>query len=122
MKSYIDYKAAPGEGVYIAGPMRGLPNNNEKAFFDAESWLVSRGYLVLNPLRISRSIAPDEVMAESPMFLGTVIEIEKRLLEHCTYIYLLRGWEKSVGARDELAVAMRLGVKILLQEDEEEGL
>ena len=115
MRSAIPYKTVPGEAVYIAGPMRGLPYNNEQAFIDAEEELVKRGLLVFNPLRISRSIVPDEVLVISPAMLEKVMEIEKSLIENCAYIYLLKGWQDSAGAKAELAVAIRNGVKVMLQ-------
>ena len=80
MRSAIPYQTVPGEAVYIAGPMRGLPYNNEQAFIDAEEKLVKRGLLVFNPLRISRSIVPDEVLVISPAMLEKVMEIEKSLI------------------------------------------
>ena len=115
MRSVIPYKTMPGEAVYIAGPMRGRPYNNEQAFFDAEEELVNRGLLVFNPIRISRSFIPDEVLAISPAMLEKVMEIEKSLIENCVYIYLLEGWQDSVGAKKELEVALRHGLKVMLQ-------
>jgi len=115
MRSVIPYKTMPGEAVYIAGPMRGRPYNNEKEFFAAEEELVNRGFLVFNPLRISRSFIPDEVLAISPAMLEKVMEIEKSLIENCAYIYLLDGWQDSVGAQAELDVALQHGLKVVLQ-------
>ena len=34
-------------------------------------------------------------------------------LEECSHIFLLDGWEKSVGARNEVLAALELGLKLL---------
>ena len=37
----------------------------------------------------------------------------------CDAVYMLRGWEESEGSRIEYSVAQRLGLEILLEEDED---
>ena len=99
--------------VYIAGPMSGRENLNADAFFAAEKMLKEHFSLVLNPVSIGRGIAPDDVIKGSPSLTQTVMEIELMLIPHCAAIYLLRGWEDSVGARGELAVAIKSGCKVI---------
>lgn len=105
--------------IYIAGPMRGLENNNADAFDRAEKHLTSCGWRVFNPIRIGRGIATDDEIANDQDLLHFVMRVERSIIHHCDAIYLLRGWEHSKGARLELAVAIRKGCEIILEPDDE---
>lgn len=101
--------------IYIAGPMRGLPQYNYPAFNAAEEWLELQGLEVVNPVDTSNNHGtPDQIEAD-PDLLFDVMESEKREIECCDAIYLLKGWEKSVGARCELKVALDNGLEIVVQ-------
>lgn len=88
--------------IYIAGPMRGMPDMNKPAFSAAQEWLESLGWQPINPAHF------DYVFGENPTgkILDAVCDAELAAIPHLDAIYLLRGWERSEGARAELAVAL----------------
>jgi len=100
--------------IYIAGPMRGLPENNFSAFNEAANYLAAEGWEVINPASLSLEVGGPEMLAARPALLDTLMEAERALVRHCAAIYLLPGWEKSEGARAELAVALRAGLQIIV--------
>jgi len=100
--------------IYIAGPMRGLPENNSSAFTEADRILAAEGWEVINPDSLSLQVGGPEMLAVRPALLDTLMEAERALIRHCAAIYLLPGWEKSEGARAELAVALREGLQIIV--------
>lgn len=106
--------------IYVAGPMRGKNENNAEAFARAEARLRRRCFTVINPLNIGRSIAPDEVIASDADLLKTVMRIERMLIRHCDAIYLLEGWEESVGAKAELVTAIGFDCMIFLESEDVE--
>lgn len=106
--------------IYVAGPMRGRPDQNRRAFLDAEEFLFARGYSVVNPVKVGADFArmngaPVERLDEDPSLLRRCMEHELRLVGRCHEIYLLRGWETSEGARRECAAALALGLRVQLQ-------
>jgi hypothetical protein len=107
--------------IYIAGPMRGKENNNETAFLNAEKRLNRRGFTVINPLNIGRSIASDEIIAGNADLLKTVMKIERMLIRHCDAIYLLEGWKESEGAKAELVTAIGFDCMIFLESEDVEA-
>jgi hypothetical protein len=107
--------------IYVAGPMRGKENNNETAFHNAEKRLNRRGFTVINPLNIGRSIASDEVIAGDADLLKTVMKIERMLIRHCDAIYLLEGWKESEGAKAELVTAIGFDCMIFLESEDIEA-
>ena len=104
--------------LYLAGPMRGKPNHNIKNFNLAAERLGIMGWNVINPADISREFGllyePD-----NPRLLRAVMDAELAAIPHLDAIYLLRGWERSEGARAELKVAIENGKQILLEGAEE---
>lgn len=106
--------------IYIAGPMRGYPQYNYPAFNVADLWLTLHGWEVVNPVDISNCHGTPEQVEANPDLLFEVMESEKREVECCDAIYLLRGWERSVGAKAELTVALREGLEIIVQGGGEE--
>lgn len=105
----------PKKRIYIAGPMRGLPEFNYPAFYAAEKELKERGYEVDNPARMADDIMPAAELAANCDLLESLMREELAAVAGCDAIYLLRGWEKSVGARRELAVALAAGLEIEVQ-------
>lgn len=101
--------------VYLAGPMRGLPDWNYLAFDKAEIAWRDAGHHVFNPARLARALGYD--------FSSCNGKADKPHLQHimmsdiaCLYssdaIALLPGWENSAGATVELAMAQFLGLLV----------
>lgn len=101
--------------VYIAGPMRGYPDYNYPAFYGAEERLSAKGHEVVNPAKVGDAYGtPDQLVADKGL-LDRLMNDELRMIATCDTIYLLKGWEASEGARSELAVALMLGLCIVLE-------
>lgn len=101
--------------VYIAGPMRGYPDYNYPAFYRAEAGLLADGCEVVNPAKVGNAYGtPDQLVADKGL-LDRLMNDELRMIATCDTIYLLKGWEASEGARNELAVALMLGLVIMLE-------
>ena len=98
--------------IYIAGPMRGHDDGNYPAFYEAEKLLTAKSiWNTVNPARM------DE---ETSGGYGTVNykDALKRDLDEifeADAMYMLRGWEKSEGARVEHALAIYLGLSLMYQ-------
>ena len=101
--------------VYIAGPMRGKPHFNYPAFMRAEKQLRALGYEVINPATMGDAYGTPEQLNADPKLLRKLMDAELREIAKCNAIYLLRGWEKSVGARAELAMALAFDTAIMQQ-------
>jgi hypothetical protein len=113
------------KSIYVAGPMRGLPEFNFPAFFAAEDVLKKEGYRVFNPARkdteqygeaLSKSnpTGSEEQAAKDIGFsLREALkwDTEKICIE-CDEIAMLPGWEKSSGAFAEWALARALGLGV----------
>jgi len=121
--------------VYLAGPMRGLPNFNFQAFEDAAHDLADMGYKVISPhqfdLDTHRVVAefhiedPPQADGESrrvfdkvelsPDFdIDATLKDDLDLIESlCDAIVLLPGWSNSEGANMELTKAEALGYPVL---------
>ena len=91
--------------VYISGPMTGLPNYNREAFFAAQKKLEADGHTVLNPAWMPDGLEDWEYF-----------NIDFAMLGACDAIYMLKGWEKSNGAKKELGYAKIAGIKVLFEE------
>ena len=92
--------------IYISGGMRGYKNFNFLNFFRAERKLKKLGWEVINPARESWRILKEggyKTFDDIPMRVF-VREDNLALLE-CDAIYLLNGWEHSVGANGEFNTA-----------------
>lgn len=95
--------------TYIAGPMRGYKDYNFPAFDAARDRLLKLDVVVISPADMDRTLGH-----------GTNRDYAKRdtkaILE-CDAIYMLKGWEKSVGATAEHALAKWAGLTIFYQEE-----
>jgi hypothetical protein len=89
--------------IYIAGPMTGLPDDNRPAFNKKAEELQIQGYRVLNPAAIG------------DLPYGAYWSINKAMLDGADIIYLLDGWEDSIGAKREFSYAIEKGVAVLFE-------
>ena len=90
--------------VYIAGPMTGLPFYNRPAFNRAEKELEEKGHVVLNPALLPSGLTQAQYM-----------DICCAMLRSAEAVFMLSGWDLSAGARAEIALAEKLGLKIWYQ-------
>lgn len=99
--------------VYIAGPMRGDPLHVSKFRRAARVLRQVFGHAVVSPEEINRhwaaAMTERGLALEGPDFMRRDIPE----LLNCDAICLLPGWETSVGARCEVAIAFTLGLAFL---------
>ena len=101
---------------YIAGPMRGYPLFNFPAFDAASIFLRAYGHEVISPAEMDRDAGFDpSVAAISDEEYEAALARDLEALGKCDGIYLLRGWERSHGARREVHKAIYLGLQIMLE-------
>lgn len=94
--------------VYIAGPMTGLPGLNHAAFDEAATMFRKHGNDVFSPAEYGRTVDTDFRSRHAfVVYAGYICNADK--------IYMLKGWEISVGARAEHALAAAVGCDIEYQ-------
>lgn len=112
--------------VYICGPIAGYSDLNKKAFEEAEEFIKELGLYPVNPHHIepySHGLDDcpggskfyghkEEGLHSSVCYMRTDLA---RLLQ-CNAVYVLHGWEASVGGRLEIAVAAQCGLDIYFQD------
>lgn len=104
--------------IYVAGPMSGYPEFNFPAFFTAQYTLERLGWKVWNPAAKDEEVGVvnDKSFAtgDDQELMKSGWDFKKTFLWDCEKvinsdgIYMLRGWEKSSGARAEHAVAVSI--------------
>lgn len=113
--------------IYIAGPMRGIPEFNFPAFDTAKEKLESEGWVVVSPADMDRTIFGFEGLGttgneEIPQeLLRQIATSDITALSICDAIYLLEGWSASKGVVAELAFAKWLELDVLFAPGAEGG-
>ena len=102
-----------GRIIYIAGPIAGMTDLNKDAFVRAAEKLSAEGWTVYDPLEIGEFYGTPEDIQDDPELLAKVIKAELGFVARADAIYLLKGWERSVGAKRELLVALGCGLEII---------
>ena len=92
--------------VYISGGITGIPNYQER-FKNAETMLYNKGHYPVNPCNVDAVMPPNSTWED-------YVEVDLAILRRCEAIYMLYGWEKSKGARREIAQAVEMGIPIYL--------
>ena len=101
--------------VYICGAMRGIPQLNHPAFFEAEETLKKKGYNVINPARMDQELGLDPHNSQMDgKFIEDCARRDIDAVFECDELALLPNWEKSKGAKAEIAVAQWLSKPIRL--------
>ena len=101
--------------IYIAGPMRGIPQLNFPEFYRVEAEWRARGWEVVNPAQmdVEHGFVPTK---EQTFFANLSIEqaMSRDLpaVSGCCAIALMTGWEKSQGANMELQHALDGGKEV----------
>jgi len=118
--------------VYLAGPMRGLPNFNSSSFHAAAAKLRAESHVVFNPAEHDEEVfgkirSPKGSETTLARKAGmTTMELRREVFatdmkwicDHADAIALLPGWEDSKGATAERALGVALGLKIIEMEKE----
>ena len=99
--------------LYLAGPMRGIPEYNFPAFFAAERHLIGIGHQVFNPARADMEWDGFNPKCDEPH--DEAHYMARDLPEVCKAdaVAVLPGWESSKGAALEVYVARVLGKPVL---------
>lgn len=92
--------------VYLAGPMRHLPDFNYPAFHAAAERLRSDGFEVFNP---AEQFDGDQSL-EPKVYMQTDL---RWIVENADEIHVLPGWQTSAGARVEVQVARAIGIPVI---------
>ncbi len=97
--------------TYICGPMSlvGPPTWNYPRFANMAQILRRAGWKVISPHELH---SPDESDEHDWFMRRDIIELVK-----CGRVVMLRGWEKSKGARMEFDLAVGLGMEVLYEQD-----
>lgn len=104
--------------IYIAGPMRGLPDFNYQMFNSVARMLRSDGWDVVNPVEIGEEFGSPYTIQGNPEILQIVTNLELDIVDKKSdAIYLLPGWENSIGSRKELSVALKKNLEIIIHGD-----
>lgn len=96
--------------VYLAGPMRGLPDFNYPAFHEAAHQLRAMGFDVFNP---AEAFDGDQSLPASTYLRHDFEEIVKRTQA----MVVLPGWQESQGARVEVQIARSIELPVVKYED-----
>ena len=99
--------------------MTGYPMFNFQAFDEAKAYLESLGHTVISPADLDREIGFDGTQADlvDKAFLDRAMKRDcDAIVEKCTAMYMLKGWEKSTGARGEHALAIWKYIPIFYQQ------
>lgn len=94
------------KNCYISGPITNDPDYYNK-FAKAEYEIYKLGLRPVNPTRL--------VPVQKNWMWTDYMREDLKLLLTCSYIYMLKGWEDSQGAKVELDLANTLKIKALFQ-------
>ena len=103
--------------IYIAGPMRGYPLLNCYEFSKAFQGLTAKSWDAINPITLHEEITKryNDTGTISHKDHLKIARENMETITHCNAIYMLTGWETSIGARAEHALAVWIGLNILYQ-------
>ena len=93
--------------VYISGPITGTKDYIER-FDKAEDLLQKASCTTVNPARCNMFL-PEDLRHED------YLHVCKAQLDLCDAIYMMKGWEKSNGCRQEFEYASRHGISITFE-------
>lgn len=95
--------------IYLSGAISVLPiDAARRAFSAAEKVLAAQGWEVVNPMKngLPAAAAWEVHIAEDILHLLT-----------CKAVYMMRGWENSRGAKLVHAIATRVSMRIIYEEE-----
>ena len=94
--------------VYISGPINGVEGYAEN-FKTADNYLSGKGYDVINPVAVSDALPNMEY--------EQLMTIDLILLAMCESIYMMKGWDKSLGCNREYGYAIARNMNVIFQQD-----
>jgi hypothetical protein len=111
--------------IYLAGPMRGLPEFNFPAFDRAAAELRKYSHEVFNPADRDRvagfsteGLTGNEDLAELGFSLRDALAADTEYIaKHANAVALLPNWERSPGVAAEIALAHALGLPVAKWDD-----
>ena len=95
--------------VYISGATAGTEDYLER-FEEAEKKLTEAGYSVINPAKINSFLPVDTTHRQ-------YMDMSLTMLNMCNHIYMLKGWEESLGANQEYGYALAKEMTIWHEEN-----
>jgi hypothetical protein len=99
--------------VYVCGRRTGLPDKGYAAIEGCASYLRSLGMQVISPIDVNINALGTEYSPKPdprfrPAFPGLRADIIT-MMSVCNAIALMPGWEKAIGCRVEVAIAITFG-------------
>ena len=104
--------------IYIAGPMKGHKCFNFKNFFHWQVKLEKSGYKVINPAEIDclKWIEEGWIFTEDQH--GDILKKDCEIIRtKVDTLFVLTGWETSVGANREIATAKEKGILVVYEDN-----
>jgi hypothetical protein len=98
------FKGGPPNGIYLSGPMTGVPELNFPAFNAEAARLRKAGFRVFNPAEL--------VMPAGSRWAEFMRADIREMMSYAT-ICLLPGWENSPGAMLEHSIASALSFRVM---------
>src|SRR5579859_2534455 len=108
--------------VYLAGPMRGIPEFNFPAFHAAAAELRAFGYEVHSPAEadLNNGFDPSGMKGDNAELAPAGISLREALADDLWYVcreadavVVLPGWENSDGAFCELMAGIAIGIPVM---------
>lgn len=99
-----------GMRIYISGAISGT-NDYMERFQKVEDKLLGDKYSVINPARFNANLPSDFTYEEYMKMDFTMIDL-------CDAIYMMKGWEKSLGANREYGYALGKDKVIMFEKAE----
>lgn len=112
--------------IYLAGPMRGIPEFNFPAFYAAEDKLKEQGHEVFNPAKRDNDRHGTDISVGNATGDETVAAVQhgfslrealrddmEWISMEADAIALLPGWQNSLGATAERALAIALHLEVI---------
>ena len=95
--------------IFISGPIKGIKDYKDK-FNEAEKYLQNNGFVnIINPAKVAEALPVDAIKYED------FLKIDLQMLNACSMIYMLKGWDNSKGAGKEHEYAINHGIDIIYQ-------
>lgn len=103
--------------TYISGPISGIPEGNQKAFYHAQFQALCRGEVPVNPHELGQEVPLQDgwnrltKRQQWRVYMNLCIKV----IPDCHKMVMLRGWIWSSGARVEHRLARGLGIEVIYE-------